>query len=432
MREFGPPGPGPGRDDPGRLLRRQYAALLTERTQVEAQIVRGQFAAGRLASQLETTRRALERSRTEALSRDEELRARYAALSADSEVIRALAAINQTSRPEVTLTLGPREDYTKDLRAPAASRPDPRQPVEIPRGRLELKGTSRLVGLAGAAEAVQDDLGIALGRLQALERDAESRRKMLEKTPSEKQRAEQNQVEVRIHEALERVASTREEYLQIVAAFHDALAAPLPPDDSRVRHEIMTSGPVEKGAALPIFSTDQLARRLKDLERVIHSEKVPVDRDRAILWVEATLNGKPGQPMIVDPASTSTSAGAETCLSARVAAAVGVRPAAGEPPLTFTTADGRTIPARRARLASLQLGPWVVRELECLVLSEDYGETPSRLGGRLMKRFAIKVDKDANLLELTQVQVKPITRAGRTTAGKPAGSIKGKKTATAP
>jgi clan AA aspartic protease (TIGR02281 family) len=360
MKKFG----APPREDWQRPLRRQYATLQAERVLLEAQIVRAEFAAEDLAARLDVKRRS-----------------------------------------------------------PGAPPSDAKELVEKQRSRLELKGTSRARGLAGAAESVLDELGIALGRLQAIERDADARRKMLEKASTEKQRAEQVQVEARAREALDALAGVREEFLRIVAALAEALRAATPADDSRARQEILMTAPGEKGAPVP--STEQLARRLRELQRLIRTETVAIDRDRSIVWVEATLNGSSGQTMIVDLG------GAETRLSARAAAEAGVKPASerDEPAVAIATADGRTIPARRARLASLQVGPLAVQDVECLVLPEDYGAAPSILGSSFLKRFAANVDDSSATLVLTQVQAKPITRTGKSSTARPSGPAKVKRPA---
>ena len=107
--------------------------------------------------------------------------------------------------------------------------------------------------------------------------------------------------------------------------------------DSPARREILKRALGEK--AVPILSLDHVARRLQELEKTIRTETVSVDLDRSILWVDATLNGKPGYTMVVDP-------GAEDVrLSARVAAEIGVRPASGdgEAVVEIALAGGRTV-----------------------------------------------------------------------------------------
>jgi clan AA aspartic protease (TIGR02281 family) len=154
---------------------------------------------------------------------------------------------------------------------------------------------------------------------------------------------------------------------------------------------------------------------------------VSVDLDRSILWIDATLNGKPGYTMIVDPSAAAVR------LSARVAAEIGVRPAPGDgEALVEIALTGRTVMALRARLESVLVGSVTASDVECVVLPEAFGETPSLLGGSFLQRFATRTDADAGTLVLTHVVVKPSSRAAKAGASKSAGSPKANRPAPTP
>ncbi len=210
---------------------------------------------------------------------------------------------------------------------------------------------------------------------------------------------------------LEQVVAARGDYLRVVATLREALdlaaSQPEDPDDGlKTRQELLVFPPGEKGTRMP--TTEQVAGRLAEFEKAIRSERVPVDADKAILWVDATLDGKAGKTMVVDFDAE------DVRLPARVAAEVGVRAADDEPAIEITTTGGRTILARRARIATVQVGPVTASDVECLVLPEGYGEAPALLGGSFLKRFATRFDPETGTLVLTQVQVKSIGRAART------------------
>jgi predicted aspartyl protease len=142
---------------------------------------------------------------------------------------------------------------------------------------------------------------------------------------------------------------------------------------------------------------------------------VPLDRDRTLLWVEATLNAKPGTALIVDPGID------EVRLPARLAAEVGVQPSEGgeESLVVIPLEGGRTVRAWRARLASVQLGPVSAADVECLVLPAEYGAAPALLGNSFLKRFTTHIDADAGALLLSHVQSKLPSRASKPATAKP-------------
>ena len=421
---------------PPEELGRQYEKLQIERGVLEVKIVQIQAAVDDLADRLESKSSAIERRRTETVKRYEEIKARYAALGTESDVARALAVVNATSSPKVAL--GPREDDAKDLQALASDVLAAKGMTPDRRSRVELKGMSRLTALAGAAEAIQQELIVLTRRIQDREHDADYRQKMIDQAKPgenparvEKLRTEETRARQSIRESFAHLATVQESFLRLVAALRAAVDAVANrqeelASDSPARREILNRALGEK--AVPILSVDHVGRRLQELEKTIETETVSVDLDRSILWIDATLNGKPGYTMIVDP-------GAEDVrLSARVAAEVGVRPASGdgEALVEIALAGGRTVQARRARLESVLVGSFTASDVECVVLPEAFGEAPSLLGGSFLKRFATRTDADAGTLALTQVLVKPSSRAAKAAASKPAGSPKANRPAPTP
>jgi clan AA aspartic protease (TIGR02281 family) len=410
---------------------RQYEALETERVALEARIVQGQMAVDDLAGRLETRLDGAERQHAEAVRRHDQLKARYADLAARSDVIQALAALAGSDPGGVKVALGPPDEDASDLQAVAAALRTTRGTVPDTdrRNRLELHGTSLLAALAGAAEGLQQDLGAVTRRLQALQHDLDSRGKMLEQAARdgnrplvEKVHAEEAQARQSLRERLAQQFTVQDEYLRMVAALRTALDAATSrreepaAGESAARREILEMAHARKRGESPPM--DSLARRLQELEKTIRTEPIPVDADRTLLWVDATLNGKPGLPMLVDP-------GAEDIrLSSRVAAEIGVAPPepAGDPPadVTVALAGGRTVRARRARLESVQVGPFTATGVDCVVLPGDYGEAPSLLGASFLDRFAARIDAGAGTLALTQVQPKPASRTAKGAASKPA------------
>ena len=179
----------------------------------------------------------------------------------------------------------------------------------------------------------------------------------------EKLRTEEARARQSIREAFAHQAMVQERFLRLVSAFRMALDAGANrqedlASDSPARREILKRALGDK--AVPILSLDHVTRRLQELEKTIRTETVSVDMDRSILWVDATLNGKPGYTMVLDPSA------ADVRLSVRVAAEIGVRPAPGDDAeVVITLAGGRPVTVRRARL---EVGAYrVLHSLGCRV-----------------------------------------------------------------
>ncbi|MHC5538242.1 retropepsin-like aspartic protease [Singulisphaera rosea] len=428
------------------LIVRMYTGLQETRVSLEARIVRGQFHVDDQSAELLRARGIIERRQAEIVRLVSKLRDQYTELKDDPEIRRAVESLRKPGDPRVEWTT--REDYGKE--AMAVGSLDADSLLKKAGDRLALKAMSRITGLSIASEDVQHELGVASGRVQSLEHEAESQVKQLADQASKEKsqvdslakttdsaertrigaafQAAKSRVEsiqsAQVHtgssliEALGQFVDARSEYVRILVALRDAVEAERSgqgerTEEAAARLEILKSLPPEKAR---ITSFERIAARLKEHEKSLKSETIPLDRNRSTLWVGATINGKAEVPMIVDLNSE------EVCLSTRAAAEAGVRPEPGDPSVHVLTVDGRMISARRSHLATLQLGRSTLERVECLILPEASGDVPSRLGLRVLGAYASRVDSDATTLVLTQVHVKPILRAGRERTTKPSSS----------
>jgi gag-polyprotein putative aspartyl protease len=463
--EMGGFGPG-SMDDMIRQLgindsRRQYGALNAERAGLAVEIVSMQVASEDLARKLEVQRLTIEARRLEAIALDKEIRARHHRLTGDTAVRGALATLNETSNPKVSLWRP--NDYASRLAELGDALALSRQAMLKQLAQVELKGMNRLTGLVGVAETLLQEMGASAGRIQALEREAASRRRLLardreqleslgetlrlatdssrknelsaqlraKQSSAEKLRAESKEIRESLGELNQNVASGREEYLRIAKALKDAIdeadkeREPAPgTGNARARGSADERSRGER-KSVPIDSIEAFKTRLREFEKAIHSDSVVIDTDKTVHWIEVSLNGKSHEPMMIDTGIP------EIRLSARLASAAGVLDDPGEPAAQITTIDGRTIPARWGRLETIAVGPITFHDVRCLVLSDKAGDVPSILGGEFLNRFSTRIDADAGIIVLTQVQVKPIHQAGKAATTKATGSPRIRKTAPA-
>ena len=427
--------PGPPRDWPDR---RRIDRL---RNELEARLTLSQFTAADLAGRLEVTLGEIRRRRDDLVALRPRIAARYAELAAEAPVKDALLALNRAGTDP--LSLGTGLGLSEDLRRMDATLDRTTIPVRNATTRIEWKGEDRLRGLVGAADLLLHQVAIDLGHLGTLEHEDRSRRKMLAEQrlkdprrsdtpaaagtdPAESERiagerravgtrveslsAEQVRGHRAVRELLDELAARQALFLRVVDAVRGSIEPAAP------SREGSTAGTASRGTtAAPTTSrsipqnpaADPFARRLKELEKLIRSERVAVDVDRALVWVDATLDGTHHLKMIVN------SRAADMRLAAGTAAAAGIRPLDGEPAVEITTLEGRKVPARRARLETVQVGACILRDVNCLVLPPEFGEAPPVLGGTFLKRISTRLDRDAGTMILTQIQVKPILRADR-------------------
>jgi Aspartyl protease len=456
--------PGP-RDDFLRQLhigdsRRQYSILNAERAARTAEIAYNQVFSDDLAKRLERQLGEIDRSRLEAVALDQQIRARYDKLANDAFVKQVVASLNGSNN--LQFSLGPLKDYSKDLAETAGALAEARQGLLKRLAQVELKGMSRLTGLVGVAETLLQEMGYSAGRMQTLDREVASRKHLLaeqakqhaslaESLSRPKDSFERNQIATQLKakesradtlrdegvqllesrgEFMRLFASQREDYLRIVKALKDAIDQADKENrsgtiDGQTQKSIGGRSGGERGS-VQITSTEPFKTRLREFEKSIHSERVPIDADKSIHWLDATLNGRSRKRMIVDLGIN------EIRVSARLASEVGVRSESGDQTVDIATVDGRIIRARPARLETVQVGPFTHHDVDCVVLPESAGDFPGVLGSGFFDRFSTRIDADARAIVLTQVQVKPILHPNKASSAKSAVSSKTRKTAPVP
>jgi predicted aspartyl protease len=459
MNDFGP---GPREDFVLQLqigeAGRQYTVLNAERAALAADITYKQVFTDDLAKRLERQLEDIERRRLEAVTLNEQIRSRYDKLAIDARVKEAVVALNNSSNP--TISLGPLKDYSKDLSEPAGAIAAAKEGLLKRMAQVELKGISRLTGLVGVAEMLLQEMGYSTGRMQTLEREAASRRHLLaeqakqrssldeklihaadtsERKPVTNQlhanearadtlRTEGIQLRESVAEVIQLLAAEREDFLRIVTALKDAIDEADTERRTRTNNAQIQKSSGRRSGDEPgsdrVASTEPFKSRLRELEKTIHSEEIPIDADKTLHWIDATLNGKSRKPMLVDLGIN------EIRLSARLATEIGARLEADQV-VEIAMIDGRIVRARTARLETVQVGPFTHRDVDCVVLPESAGEFPSVLGSSFFDRFSTRMDADRGAIVLTQVQVKPILHSNKASSFRSAVSSKSRKTAPA-
>ncbi len=157
--------------------RRQHTQLNAERAGHAVEIVSRQVASEDVARKFEARLREIDQSRLEAVALDKEIQARHDRLANSSEIRRALAMLSGSGSLKVSL--GRPNDYSKRLSELGEAITASRQGLLQKLAEVELKGMNRLAGLVGVAETLLQEMGANTGRMQTLEREAASRKRLL-------------------------------------------------------------------------------------------------------------------------------------------------------------------------------------------------------------------------------------------------------------
>jgi predicted aspartyl protease len=449
---FGPPPPPDGfrlppvfdHHEPGRSARerenriQQVQRLERQIIQARSQIILAKVLERRLSIQARKKQGEIRR-RENALGRlVDAVSNRYVELAADSAVVQALAEINADAPPRAKL--GPVEDYKANLAKMAGeyqgSKGEPGQDKEQDRGADLVLGTDTDVRmLAPLIETFQVQLGNALGKQQARRHDASFREKRLGILLATEKRLESSQAgdaagqkeqvaaqlkstkdlikrsrdeaekdERASEELAVQINVLREAFLTCVAALRGATewgqhGQEAPAVEDKTKGAAADSKGNNTAQNSSRLSAQQRAF-LDEVEKKIHAETIALEPDKTVLWVDTILNGKSDQRMVLDPDVATIR------VSARFAAALGISRDENRPAVAVAMSDRTSLSANPARIASLQVGPFTLNDVECLILPDGY-DTPPLLGASFLDHFASRVDLPAARLTLVKVDVKP-------------------------
>lgn len=201
-----------------------------------------------------------------------------------------------------------------------------------------------------------------------------------------------------------KVNDIREEFVQTLLALRQST------DTAHQKWETLASdkevtAAVEAAAAKtgkklvvkPSASLVAADRQLKAYEEAVISESIALENERGNFWVNVAINGKPVEKMVVDSGATAIS------LSTDMAKKLEIEPKASDPDITVGLADGRRIPGKLVKLASVRVGKFTAENVDCIVLGEEATEAPPLLGMSFLGQF--KFELDATQAQLKMVKV---------------------------
>jgi len=139
-------------------------------------------------------------------------------------------------------------------------------------------------------------------------------------------------------------------------------------------------------------------RKLDDLEKAIHTEKISLRRDGNTFRASVVINGKHTQEMIVDSGASLLT------LPYEMAIAMDLKPEPSDKKILLSIADGSTITGILKKIASVRVGTFEVKDVECAVLGPEAINAEPLLGMSFLGEFQFQVDAAASTLGMTQIE----------------------------
>jgi len=124
---------------------------------------------------------------------------------------------------------------------------------------------------------------------------------------------------------------------------------------------------------------------------------VDLRKEHNTLLIDVRINGKPIRTMILDTGASSVS------LPFLFAKDLGVVPTDNDPVVQVQMADGKIVDCWTKTLNSVQVGEFIVNDVEALILPESLHAAPALLGNTFLGNFTFEVDPERGKLILSRL-----------------------------
>ena len=139
--------------------------------------------------------------------------------------------------------------------------------------------------------------------------------------------------------------------------------------------------------------------RLKELEKNVLTDSIPLHRDRGgTLTASVVVNGKKATRMVVDSGASLIS------MPQKIADALKIRPKKNDPAVKLKLADGGEVAGTLVRLQTVRVGQFTVNDVECVILGVEAANAEPLLGMSFLGNFKFELNAQKSQLTLTEVK----------------------------
>lgn len=124
---------------------------------------------------------------------------------------------------------------------------------------------------------------------------------------------------------------------------------------------------------------------------------VDLRKEGNVLMIDVRINGKPIRSMILDTGASSVS------LPHSFAKDLGIEVTETDPTIQLQMADGKIVEAKQVTLESVQVGEFIINDVEAFVLPENLHAAPPLLGNTFLGNFTFEVDPERGKLILSRL-----------------------------
>ncbi|MBX2851154.1 MAG: TIGR02281 family clan AA aspartic protease [Phycisphaeraceae bacterium] len=218
----------------------------------------------------------------------------------------------------------------------------------------------------------------------------------IEKAQADRKEFEEKQ-QIKIDDAKAAYIATMVTWVQKAAAVQDKYDELAKNEDINNAIKTVSEQDKRKYVLGPSRSFQSINRELTKAAGEYQRGAVDLRKEHNTLHIDVRINGKPIRSMILDTGASSVS------LPFMFAKDLGINPGASDPVVQVQMADGKIVDAWKMTLESVQVGEFIVNDVEALVLPESLHAAPALLGNTFLGNFTFEVDPDRGKLILSRL-----------------------------
>lgn len=258
-----------------------------------------------------------------------------------------------------------------------------------------VQGEQQLVNLSAQLANVQSvaDNNRLVGAINAIQGQMTLARKNLEAF-----KEKENQARVQLNAAREAYVQHTIDMRNLANQLADAYAGA---NDSLDVQEKLKSLEADSGKELKFEKSSALLsnlRKLEELEKSVHKEKISLRRDGNTFYATVVINGKHTTEMVVDSGASLIS------LPYELAVSMDLKPEPGDKRILLSIADGSTITGVLKKIPLVRVGTFEVKDVECAVLGPEAVSATPLLGMSFLGEFQFQLDSAESTLGITQIE----------------------------
>lgn len=213
----------------------------------------------------------------------------------------------------------------------------------------------------------------------------------------EERKAFEKDQQVKLDDARANYISTMVTWVEKAQAVSDAYAELAA--DEKIQSAIETLSEKDKRRYVlgPSRRFDSMQRQLAKAAEEYQRGAVDLRKEGNVMMIDVRVNGKPIRTMILDTGASSIS------LPFLFAKDLGIEPSNTDPIVQVQMADGKIVDAWKISLETVQVGEFVVNDVEALILPESLHAAPALLGNSFLGNFTFEIDPDRGKLILSRL-----------------------------